>query len=254
MALTYSLYASGIRALDIAASSKQDDAKYNFSLDAKMHGFLNRLVPWEGRLQSRGERDKEGGHKPSFHVFSSFWRGGEERTTFTYAPAGSFKAMELIEDDGKVTKAPVPPALTDNTVDMLTSLGVMLTHVKTAKNCNVTVPAFDGKRRFDMVFRDKGETSLDKTRYSNFTGKARICEVEIKPVAGKWREKPRGWMSIQEQSRAKGKLPRLFVGNDARTGAPLVARAEIHTGYGAFVMHLRSVTYPGDQPAENTGK
>ena len=51
-------------------------------------------------------------------------------------------------------------------------------------NCNTQMNVFDGKRRFVVKFTDKGDEKIPANNYSNFSGNARLCEMDITPEDG----------------------------------------------------------------------
>jgi hypothetical protein len=238
---TYAMYTGGFDVVEIDGFFKRTGTNYEMEMLAFTKGLLGSLAPWKGELVSKGKVTKKGGYTPAHHRFSSWWRSKEERTTFTYDANGTFKSMELIEDDGKKSEGPVDPELTSGTRDMLTALAVMLDHYKKNGNCSVSVPSFDGKRKFNMVFKDNGDAEIKPGRYSIFSGKARTCTIEIVPVAGLWREKARGWMSIQDQGKKGKKLPKLWIAKAADDLPVIPVRFDVFTQYGNIVMHLTGV-------------
>lgn len=238
---TYAMYTGGFDVVEIDGFFKRTADKYEMEMLAYTKGLLGSLAPWKGELVSKGKVTKKGGYTPAHHRFSSWWRQKEERTTFSYDANGKFKSMELIEDNGKVNNDPIDPELTAGTKDMLTALAVMLDHLKKTGSCSVSVPSFDGKRKFNMVFKDTGDAEIKASRYSIFSGKARTCTIEIEPVKGLWHEKPRGWMTIQEQSKAGKKLPKLWIAKPADDLPAVPVRFDVFTKYGNIVMHLTGV-------------
>ncbi len=61
-----------------------------------------------------------------------------------------------------------------------------------------------------MTFVAQGTEDLKATKYNVYEGPAEKCTVEVAPAGGKWHEKPRGWLSIQEQGRQHGQLPTVW--------------------------------------------
>lgn len=236
----YVMHAGNLHAVDIDGHFNANNKNYTLSMVAKTVGMLGRLAPWEGDLSTKGTRNKNT-FIPRAHVFASTWRGETERTTFKYSNTGTFEAAEIINEDGTKTDDPVDPALTKGTTDMLTSLAIMLAHYSRTGNCTIDVPSFDGKRKFFMRFADKGDGTLRPHPYSAFSGKARACTIEIVPIAGHWREKPRGWMSIQEQSEKKGRAPTLWIASPLE-GAPVIpVRFDVLTKFGPIIMRLKAI-------------
>jgi len=236
--VTYALYAGGFNVVDIEGSYTIDDKNYTMTMDLKTAGLLGRLAPWAGDIQSTG-LNKGQNSTPLQHSFASTWRGKVETTTFTFDNQGALTEFILEEDDGTVkTDMPADDVLEGNPMDMLTAL---FRSMNGSETCETTQRVLDGKRSFDMTFRFKGKDYLEKSKYNAFTGETEICEVEIIPAGGKWREKPRGWMSIQGQAKGQGQLPRLWFGKIHEDMPPIPVRFFIKTNYGEMVMHLKEI-------------
>ena len=87
---------------------------------------------------------------------------------------------------------------------------------------------------------------MKSSGYNLYEGSAEKCTVEVRPVAGRWHEKPRGWMSIQEQGREKGMLPTVWMAKMNENGPAVPVTVRVKTDYGTLFMHL--VKYQsGDQ-------
>ncbi len=107
--------------------------------------------------------------------------------------------------------------------------------------CEGEADIFDGSRRFTLYFKDRGEVQLEASRYNMYEGAARYCTGEIEPKGGKWHEKPRGWLSIQEQGRKKGTLPSMWMGHVDGLSYAVPVKIMVKTDYGALMMHLVNV-------------
>lgn len=97
---------------------------------------------------------------------------------------------------------------------------------------------FDGDRRYALVFHPAGEVEMKKSDLNVYVGPATECTIEVKPIAGKWHDKPRGWMSIQEQGRAKGTMPTIWLAKMADDAPAVPVRIRVKTDYGTLFMHL----------------
>lgn len=235
--VTYALYASGFNVVDMQGTYTITDNTYDLIMDLETTGMLGRLAPWSGVIQSSG-LNKGVNSSPLKHSFASTWRDDTETNIFEFDQSGALKSYIKKDSDGTTKdKMPDDEVLAGKPTDMLSALF----RAMQGDGCTSTHPALDGKRRFDMAFRSKGTDVLQQSKYSIFEGEAEICEVEIIPVAGKWRDKPRGWMSIQQQAKGKGQLPRIWFGKVRDDLPPIPVRFLIKTDYGAMVMHLKDV-------------
>tara|TARA_B100001750_G_C15515820_1_gene607083 strand:+ start:2828 stop:3613 length:786 start_codon:yes stop_codon:yes gene_type:complete len=235
--VTYGLYASGFRVAVVDAVYDLSETGYGINADLDTAGMLATLAPWNGVIETTG-RIAEGRLIPQSHEFANTWRDETKTNTFKFDKNGKLIAFTE-EKTGEPLEDKMPPeeVYADNPVDMLTAL----MNAMRGQTCATTQKVMDGKRRFDIVFRSKGEETLKANNYNRYNGSAEICEIEIVPVAGKWREKPRGWMNIQEQAKTKGQLPRMWFGKVKDNAPAIPVRMMIRTSYGTMLLHLENV-------------
>ena len=234
--VTYGIYAGGFHVMDMQGVYTIKDGTYHLKMDMETVGMLGTLAPWSGQIMTEGV-DKGVQSIPQKHQFIATWRGEDEITTFTFDKNGTLTSY-ILEEEGKVKdEMPVAEVIAGNPVDMLTALFQVMNN----DTCEMSPLAVDGKRSFKKVFTSKGKTIMEPSRYSVYSGEAEICEIEIVPVAGHWREKPRGWMSLQGQAKGKGQLPRLWFGRVREDMPPVPVRFTIKTDYGSMLMHLQDI-------------
>lgn len=234
--VTYGLYASGFDVVKIDGTYTMADDKYDLTMDLVTDGLLGKVAPWSGVLKTNGiaNGDKS---SPLEHSFASTWRGDTETKTFTFGKDGALKSITE-EEDGKVeTLEPKEEVIKGTPLDTLTALFRSMNQ----DSCAGVHDVSDGKRRFNMVFKSKGMDTIAKSRYTVFNGKAEKCEVEIVPTAGKWRDKPRGWMSIQEQAKGQGMLPTIWFAKVRDDYPPIPVKFLINTNYGTMIMHVQNI-------------
>lgn len=236
--MQYDVYAGGIHALQSKLDIDLSNAKkYEISLAAQTFGLLGRLAPWEGVFKSKGWRAAQN-NKPELHQSVAIWRGDEEIKDYRYGRDGTFKSYSLKDDKNDGSPKKVDNELTQGTSDVLSATLNVLQAVAQKGECTGSTEIFDGKRRFKLNFKQKREVQLEASRYNVYEGPAVECTAMVEPVAGKWREKPRGWMSIQEQGREKGTMPTVWFAkmDDSETAVPIKVR--VKTDYGTLFMHL----------------
>ncbi len=237
--MNYDVYAGGFHVvsstLDVNLAQKTN---YLLRLSANTHGFLGKLVKWKGVFQTKGWYDaKKSFPKPQLHFSDTTWSDEHEVTEFHYNKDGSFKEYRIKNNQENRVKPP-EPGLADNTIDVLTSTARMLNNLAQGGKCEGTNKIFDGQRSYNLVFNEKARVNLTATDLNVYAGPAIECTVEVKPIAGKWHEKPRGWMSIQEQGREQGTMPTIWLAQ-LTPGAPAVpVKIRVKTQYGTLFMHL----------------
>lgn len=237
--IQYDVYAGGIHALqaklDIDQSKK---GRYSTSLYAKTYGLLGKLAPWEGTFESHGWRSKANVHNPETHKSTAVFRDDEEIKTYSYNKNGSFKSYRLEENGKDKSPKKVDDELVQNTSDILAATLNTLQGVGKGEKCSGSTDIFDGKRRYTLVFKHKRDVELESSRWNAYQGAAQECTIEVRPVAGKWYEKPRGWMSIQEQGRERGKMPTVWLAQISEGQPAVPVKVRVKTAYGTLFMHM----------------
>lgn len=241
---SYVVYASGFRVLSANLTYREKaNNHYQAILDTKTSGFLGWIVPWEGVFESQGLRTNTG-FKTIKHYSSTVWRDEVETKTYSYNQDGSFAGL-TIEGSAKAKEVKqIESVLADHTTDILSAT---LSAIN-AQNCRLETDIFDGKRRFKTRYTKIKEGYLNSSNYNSYEGDAQLCEVEIEPISGKWHEKPRGWLSIQEQGRQKGALPSFWYASlidaqeETQAILALPVKVIVHTKYGMLTMNLENIS------------
>jgi hypothetical protein len=236
----YEVYAGGIHALQARLDINIAKGRYDIVLKAQTRGFLGKMAPWEGIFESHGWVEKDGTYKPELHKSTAIWRGEKEVKDYKYTRDGHFLGLiETVDGKKPKEKPTVDAELTEGTTDALTGALNVLEIVGEGGKCDGSEEVFDGKRRFKQIFKHKTIAELVPTKYNIFKGPAAECTVEVKPVAGEWHKKPRGWMSIQEQGRERGTMPTMWAAKLAQGDSPAVpVKIRVSTAYGVLFMHL----------------
>lgn len=237
--MVYELYAGGINAVqaefDVAYDNK---AHYHLALAATTKGFLGKLVPWHGTFETEGWRLPDGSERPETHKSTAVWDGEEDLKVYSYGRDGSFKGLKSVVGGEDESPGDLEKDLVQGTTDALTASLQAMKAVTETGACAGEDEVFDGKRRYRLVFRHVGDEVLTPTRYNVYEGPAARCEVEVLPVAGAWHKKPRGWASIQEQGRAKGSLPTVWLAKMDDQSPAIPVKMRVKTDYGTLFMHM----------------
>lgn len=237
--MTYEVYAGGINAVtaDLDISFEEDD-RYNFKFSARTKGFLAALAPWEGTFETEGWAMKGKTARPEKHKSTSVWRSEVEIKEYNYGRDGSFKGLIIKEDGHDISEKEINEELTKGTTDALTATLEVMKHVAKNGRCEGTSEIFDGKRRFKLIFTHETDEMLEATKYNVYEGTTARCTVEVKPIAGAWHKKPRGWLSIQEQGRMKGGLPTVWFASMNEGGPAVPVKVRVKTSFGTLFMHM----------------
>lgn len=244
--MEYDVYAGGFHV--VAADLTVDTLKktnYFIRLNANTYGMIAKLAPWDGYFESKGWYDpKTGQPRPELHVSNSVFRGESELKEYRYRKDGSFVDYRVKDPENDGTPKDVPAELTDNTTDAFSSALRIMAKIAQDGKCEGKDEVFDGSRRFTQIFKHKANVELKANDYNLYSGPAIECTLEVVQGPGKWHEKPRGWMSIQEQGRERGTLPTVWFAQLAEGQPAVPVKVRVKTQYGTLFMHLTG--YQGD--------
>lgn len=239
-ALTYDIYAGGMHAMHAKLAMKDDPNVYDVQLEAETRGMIGKLFPWQATYEASGKTGTDT-PIPSRYKSVSIWQKQPKETELVYDDSGKIIEKRI---KGEKDKA-IPPKLASDAVDILTAITQILDKTTAADDCNASIPAFDGKRRFNINFKKDGQDVIPASDYSVFSGPAMRCIVTVTPVAGfKDKDKNKGWMAVQNHSAALNKLPTIWLARvDAKDpDSRLVpVRMEVKSTYGGVVAHLTSL-------------
>ena len=236
--MLYEVYGGGINAVsgEMEVRSIAPD-RYNISFSAYTKGLLGRLAPWRGIFETNGWQGKDGMGRPQWHRSVAIWRGEEELKEYRYNRKGDFLGYQVTENNETENKTR-DAALTEGTMDVMTATLNAMKRVAQGQACDGESEIFDGSRRFTLIFRYDGDEDLKASRYNVYEGPSQRCIAEVKKGPGKWHDKPRGWISIQEQGRQRGGLPTIWFAKLSPNGAAIPVKVSVKSDYGAMFMHL----------------
>lgn len=241
--MIYEVYAGGINA--VSAELDLDYAKkgrYDIALTAFTKGFLGTLAPWKGTFETQGWRNTAGIDQPEIHRSIATWRGEDEVKEYSYNRKGDFVSYKITDTENKADNQQPDAELTAGTTDALTATLNAMQTIGKGGSCEGTTEIFDGSRRFQLTFRFEADEELTRSRYNVYEGPSQRCVAEVTPAGGKWHDKPRGWLSIQEQGRQNGSLPTVWFAKVDENGPAVPVKIRIKSDYGAMFMHLVNYT------------
>ena len=238
LAATYDIYVGGIHLVAARIWFEAENNAYHTIVKANTYGFWNRLFPWQTVLESRGHingdrlepqdfftRD-EWNHKPKITRLTFDGHGG---VSASFDPPNTDKNREDVTAEQK-----------RGALDPITALLQMLAYVASHDSCALPVPVFDGKRRFDIAGRDGGASETEGDEYGVYSGKARLCHVDFKMIAGEWKdgEHARFWKKTETES---GREPfHIWLASPVPNLPEMPVRLESGSIAGLVVGHLSS--------------
>lgn len=236
----YSVYTSGFHVMDASLDIDVRDDAYDILVNAKTHGILNKIAPWSGSFETNGVISKNGDFLPNVHKSTSDWRKDFDVREYVYKPSGNLEKLTFFEG-GKSETPKLNSDLAHDTTDILSASLVAMVSVSSGGGCATKSDIFDGKRRFALIFNDNGTQILNASKHNIYSGDAASCTVEVVPKGGRWRKKPRGLMSVQEQGKDNKTQPTVWIASvgDGNTAVPV--KFILKTKHGTFFVHLNKV-------------
>lgn len=235
--LGYEVYVGGIKALSFETGLGLGDTSYSMEMVGRTHGLIDYMLSWRVGAETAGANPSV---RPREHKVISQFRGKSRDVTVRYRPDGTVDTAILPppEDDDR---EPVTAEHRRGTVDPLSAVLSLSRRLADGGDCNGTAPVFDGRRRFDAVARDMGMGEVTSTRYSSFSGPARICDVVIKRIAG-YSKRASEWNRREDAD----KPIRTWWASVVPGAPPVPVRIESEGTFGNVVVHLvRSSATPG---------
>lgn len=240
-AAKYDVYAGGIHALQARLDYQESAKSYDVSIASETYGILDKIVPWQATLQTKGQILK-GKMLPQTHKADTTTRKKHEINTYNYDKSGALVSFQQIVNGKDETRKDLDPAIYKDTIDVMTAIFSLIGQVEAGKGCEMQPMVFDSERSYRLIFKNGTKETLIPNKYSSFSGEAIGCAFEVQPEGGKWHKKPRGWMKIQNQAKKSGKMPMIYFANLSKTDTPVYApvRTVIKTDLGTFIAHLTS--------------
>lgn len=239
LSLTYSVHVGGVHVLDADADMVLGPDGYHAGLRMQTDGFLGRVAQWKTDVRAQG---RFGAPLPQPRQFTAHgsWRDEPRLTTVDYAPDGA-PTVTLAQPEPEKDREPVPSDLRLGTVDPVTAIVAVLDKVAKAGDCDITVPVYDGRQRYDLVFATAGETVLEASDLSVYAGPATSCTVRYRPLAGRWKENRPQRDRDRDGARRQDTPVTLYIAPAMAGGPPVPVRLEMNSPLGPVKMHLSGV-------------
>lgn len=231
--LVYGIHAGGMKVMEATIAIDAGIRDYAVEATAATQGILNWIVSWQTLTRSEGALD---GSRiiPERHRALSTWRGDERQVAITYDQDGDL-VVDARPDAEADDREPVPPEMRIGTFDPLSAVFGVLTAVAEGDACTAEMPVFDGRRRYDLRFRDRGTAIISSNQYSVYAGPAMLCTVDFDLLAGGMRSSSRG---ADDREREPA---RLFLATPPGMVLPVPVRLESDSRFGSVFVHLQSV-------------
>ncbi len=237
LVLSYEAFRVGLHVVDSELDLDLDLGAGSYELKAKFEtiGIARWFMPWRSTSFTQGVITGVG-LEPRRHRLEGEWQGSPRRVAIDYA-RGDVEAR--VEPTQAVEmREQVPANLRRATVDPASAVLDLLRRVSAGGECDGTYGVFDGRRRFDLFVRDRGQALSAEAQSAVFSGETRVCEFVIKPIAGYAKLD-----DLDDNDWRRPRSGRAWIGRVV-PGAPLApVRIEIESKWGTTTVSLKQVTF-----------
>jgi hypothetical protein len=229
----YDVYFGGLHVLNAQANWEQGAAAYSIAAQAETQGFVGWLHPWQGNTSSQGRID-DGKVVPARHEnrgsADDDEADGARLVHLTYDAAGNLADSLVQPEQDWEERHPLPANAGAGTLDPLSVIAGLSQLLQKTGRCEGSFAVFDGRKRYNLMVSDAGETQLDASNYSIYAGPARGCRLDYEMLGGH---------RIERSKYAETARERIVWVARPKEDAPLVpVRLEIETAYGTLMGHL----------------
>jgi hypothetical protein len=246
---TYDVYVGGVHLMQANIVFQEQGADYRARVTGHTYGIWYRLVPWDTELKVSGKMQGDHFVPAEFYTRDVWYH--KPRTTWIH-----------FKKDGDVTTDFDPPNKDKNreeitidqrrgSLDPVTGLLQLLAHIAVYKDCDVTVPIFEGRRRFDITGTDDGFDTLGEDDYNAFKGEARTCNAAFAMVAGEWKDRPPDRFWTRNGKENEREPFHIWLGKLSPELPELPVRLETGSVWGNIIMHMSAWHYATKDEVNN---
>lgn len=158
-----------------------DRGMYRLNGDAKISALLG-VFQWRGITQSsgavRGTAARPAGY--SFD-FATNKKRGSVKMGFNGGAVNAVRALPVMPEHPHTI--PVSKSDLQGVLDPLTAV-MALTRGPQTEPCTMQLPVFDGKQRFNLIFRPKSRERINASQAAGGVGVGFVCGVQYQPISG----------------------------------------------------------------------
>jgi len=163
---------AGMHILTLQSRIDERANRYTITTEFATAGVAGLVVELTSRSHVEGHFDGTPVQPESFRKDDR--RNGVERHSRV-----TYRADGFVDGDSTPPPpTPIPPVEMANTVDNLTAYFRLERKLAKTGSCALSVRVFDGRHRYDLIFRDSGKSMLSSSGGQRFSGEAIACQME----------------------------------------------------------------------------
>ena len=182
----YGVYWAGLHFGDVRLDITVRSSDYEMKGDGRFSVLGGLIYEWRGDTTSEGKLSKSG-PKPSLYTlnYSGGDKHGDVRISFADGAVSDVSISPKKRPNPK--NIPVTNEQLRGVLDPMTGAFLRARpNLSDAdlKVCDETIPAFDGKLRFDIVLVPKQQRRIESKKPEGYSGLAAVCGVTFVPISG----------------------------------------------------------------------
>lgn len=183
--LSYDLTLGGITIMSFEFDVRAGADRYAVDFSGRTRGMLSLLGSGYVVSSSQGRVRPDGTIEPQVFVSHSDGNEGEKRSQIQYDERGPAHWIAIPEpgSDGDVL-TPIPPNSIPGTQDILAALYDFAGELGKNESCSREMKIFDGRRRFDLKFSDRGQEVVAPEGAGFYAGPALHCHLDLVRIGG----------------------------------------------------------------------
>lgn len=151
---------------------------FEVNSSVKTFGVFDTLYPFKADYKTAGKISKNN-LLPLNYRYKSQTRFNKRSKELVYDDAGTLLYRKSSKN-GRSKKVGIANDDKNNgTTDFQTVFAKLARQYQKVRFCDSRMPVFDGKRRFDVIFKDEGTETLPQSEKFSFGGKAAKCSMYI---------------------------------------------------------------------------
>ncbi len=157
---------------------------YGVTSKVKTDGVFNTLYPFKANYATTGKIKKEKFETATYH-YDSQSRFNKRSKELVYDDNGR-PLYRLSTKNGKQKKSGVDTTIdSTDTTDLQTIFAKLAKQYNDVRFCDARMQVFDGKKRFDVIFKDEGKEELPSQEGLAYSGTAAKCSIYIDKLGDK---------------------------------------------------------------------
>ena len=154
------------------------DNDYYVKSTVKTNGFFNTVYPFEAIYSTTGKiKDKQ--LNATSYKYQSKSRFNRRSKELIYDKSGKPIYEISSKNNNEKKKTITQPKDANGTTDLQTVFAEMTKQYNKVKFCDSKMEVFDGKRRYNVIFKDEGKDTLEKSDHSPYFGTAAKCSIYV---------------------------------------------------------------------------